>query len=135
VAALLKALDSRRFSRATGSNGGVEATGRLSLVELERVLEQQPTLEMRKRIEVVVDHVKSRERLRTLRAVEAAGAVGQRRGKEGAGGSGEGIARPAHAGGSGRSEEDACIALSRQHFGAWMNDFHVRTTPRSWKEA
>jgi len=61
VAALLKALDSRRFSERQEATEALKRLGASALVELERVLEQQPTLEMRKRIEVVVDHVKSRD--------------------------------------------------------------------------
>ena len=71
VAALVKALDSQRYSERKDALEELKRLGDSALGELERVLEQQPTLEVRKRIEVVVEHVKSRERLRTLRAVEA----------------------------------------------------------------
>jgi RNA polymerase sigma factor (sigma-70 family) len=82
VAALLKALDSRRFSERQEAMEELKRLGDFVLGDLERTLEQKPTLEVRKRIEVVLEHIRSRERLRTLRAVEALELSGSAEGRK-----------------------------------------------------
>jgi WD40 repeat protein len=82
VEALLKALDSRRFSERQQARDELKWLGDCVLGDLERTLQQQPTLEMRKRIEEVVEHIRSRERLRTLRAVESLELSGSAEGRK-----------------------------------------------------
>jgi RNA polymerase sigma factor (sigma-70 family) len=73
VARLLMELDSEEFAARDRAARALEKIGEVALPALRQVLAGKPSLEMRRRVELLVDKVEALdgERLRAIRAVEA----------------------------------------------------------------
>lgn len=74
LSALLSDLDSERFERRERATQGLQGLGMLAEGAMRRALRKQPSLEVRRRLEQLLEKLESGERktaeLRTLRAIE-----------------------------------------------------------------